>query len=288
MTILIFGGSGTVGRSLVPIMAESGEKVRVATRSEAYAATLPAGVEPVIADMDDPESLRRALDGVESVFLLVANEPREAHRGLVTVALAIEASTQHLVFLSNDLSTRTHIVPHAGAKIAIEAAVRASGIPYTILRPTCFAQNDYMVKDAILAGAYPTPMGEIGVARVDTRDVARAAANALLQRRAQNEVFVLSSLEAPNGEGAAALWAEALGRPVVYPNLSPEAFAAGAQEFLPPWLNFDLLIMHRHFQAAGHPITSKDIEAQVILLPDGPRSYTDFVEETAGSWIGSN
>lgn len=284
MTILVFGGSGIVGQALVPILYANGAKVRVVTRSKAYAATLPDDIETVIADMDDPPTLRRAFDRVESVFLLLANGPQETQQGLATLAIAVEAPPKHIVYLSSGLSARAPIVPHAGSKVAIEAALRASGIAYTVLRPSFFAQNDLVVKDAIMAGAYPTPLGPHPVARVDSRDVALAAATALLTVRARNETFDLSSSDAPNGVETAALWSTALGRKVVYPDLSPEAFADSVQSMLPPWLNFDLLIMHRWFKRYGFPVGQKDLEAQAALLPDGPRSYASFVEQTVAAW----
>jgi uncharacterized protein YbjT (DUF2867 family) len=286
MTVLVFGGSGTIGRLLVPILHASGVQIRVATRSKEYAETLPIGVEAVIADMDDPASLRRAFEGIETVFLLVAHDPLETQRGLVTLAIAYEASCKYIVYLSNHMSTLSPLVPHSGSKLAIETALRYTGIPHTILRPTNFAQNDLWLKDAIVAGAYPWPIGNFPVTRIDVRDVALAAANLLQNPRANNEAFTLSTLDAPNGEETAALWSRALGRTVVYPNHTPEEFEAEMETLMPSWFNFDLLIMNRYFQRYGCPVDAQDLEAQTILLPDGPRSYASFVEETAASWIG--
>ncbi|WP_444925554.1 SDR family oxidoreductase [Microbulbifer sp. TRSA002] len=186
MTVLIFGGSGNVGRALIPILYASGAKIRVATRSTAYAASLPDDIDTVIADMDAPPTLRSAFKGVESVFLLIANSPKETHQGLSTLAIAAESPPRHIVYLSSDLAVRAPMIPHAGGKFAIETALRASGIAHTILRPTYFAQNDLVQKDVITAGAYATPLGPHPVARIDIRDVALAAASALLDIRAKN------------------------------------------------------------------------------------------------------
>ncbi|MCV0427698.1 MAG: NmrA family NAD(P)-binding protein, partial [Roseibium sp.] len=246
----------------------------------------PIGVEAVIADMDDPASLRRAFEGVEIVFLLVANDPLETQRGLVTLAIADESSCKYIVYLSNHMSTLSPLVPHSGSKIAIETAIRYTGIPYTILRPTNFAQNDLWLKDAIVAGSYPWPIGNFPVTRVDARDVALAAANLLLNPRANNEAFTLSSLDAPNGEETAALWSKAIGRTVLYPNYTPEEFESRMETMIPSWFNFDFLIMNRYFQRYGCPVDAQVFETQATLLPDGPRSYASFVEETAAAWSG--
>ncbi len=284
MTILVLGGTGTVGRSLVERLHAEGAKIRLVTRSRERAEGLPSDIEAVVADMDDPPSLRPAFKGVESAFLLVANSPQETQQGLTTLAIAQESPPRHLVYLSNDLTKSAPMVPHAGAKIAIETALRASGIPHTILRPTYFAQNDLLFRAAIQEGVYPVPLGPFPVARVDTRDVALAAATLLLKPRGRNGEIRLSSLDAPNGEESAALWSTSLGRPVAYPNLSPEAFFESAEATLPGWLNFDLLLMFRVFAARGHALREHELAAQRDVLPHAPRSYRAFVEETAAAW----
>ena len=110
MTILVFGGTGTVGRSLVEILHAEGAKVRVITRSEQHAVGLASGIEAFIADMDDPPSLQPAFEGVESAFLLVSNSPQETQQGIATLAIAQEFSLKHIVYISSDLSVRAPTV----------------------------------------------------------------------------------------------------------------------------------------------------------------------------------
>lgn len=145
--------------------------------------------------------------------------------------------------------------------MAIETAIRHTGIQHTILRPTNFAQNDIWLKDDIISVTYPWPIGLLPVTRVDVRDVALAAANLLLNPLANNEVFTLSSPDAPNGEETAALWSKALGRTVVYPDYTPEEFEAKMDAKIPSWFNFDFLIMNRHFQRYGCPVDAQGFEA---------------------------
>ena len=64
------------------------------------------------------------------------------------------------------LVDRAPHLPHFGAKLPIEAAIKASGIAYTIVRPNNFYQNDYWYKDAMLQyGVYPQPLGGVGLSR---------------------------------------------------------------------------------------------------------------------------
>ena len=92
-----------------------------------------------------------------------------------------------VVFLSVHRVDEAPHLPHFGAKLPVEAAIRDSGIPWTILRPNNFFQNDLWFKDAMLAyGAYPQPFGGVGLSRVDVRDIAEAAALALTTDAAAN------------------------------------------------------------------------------------------------------
>lgn len=287
MTVLLLGGSGQVG-SLVAaeILSRSG-RPRVLTRKAETLAELPTGVEGFVGDVEQPESLAPALAGVEAVFLLLANDPKETHQALTALAAIKQSGVRRLVYLSSRLSSEAPHVPHAGAKLAVEAAITRSDLAYTILQPTFFAQNDLMGREAILhAGIYPHPLGQHGVARVDTRDVASAAATALLSGKGAGARFPLSSPDAPSGPESAALWSEALGREVRYPGDDLQAWAKSVEGLLPAWFIYDLAMMYRHLQAAGEWLSDPELALQEELLGGPPRRYGDFVRETANAWLG--
>lgn len=278
MVVTVIGGTGTVGAALVEHLRGVEAEVRVVSRD-------PSGVAGgVQADLDVPESLRAAVDGAEAVFLLVPNGPAETHRALTALSVILDAGVKRLVYLSSDLSRFAPLVPHAGAKLAVEAAIRASGISHTILHPTFFMQNDLMLRDALLAGFYPQPCGLRPLARVDTRDVAEAAARALLDGAAEGETVLISSPDSPNGAETAALWSEVLGREVIFPHETPEDWGRAMAGTMPPWMVFDLCLMFRHFQRAGHPVDPNELKAQTILLPNGSLSYREFARGCARDW----
>jgi uncharacterized protein YbjT (DUF2867 family) len=67
-------------------------------------------------------------------------------------------------------------VPHFAAKLAIESALLEFDLPFTIIRPNYFFQNDGTLKDVLLgAGLYPMALGRPGISAVDVRDIAEAA-----------------------------------------------------------------------------------------------------------------
>lgn len=287
MMVVVFGGTGQVGGALVDVLVKQGVGVRAVGRSADKAALLPAGAIGCVADLDRPESLAAALHGADAVFLMVPNGPAETHQGLTALSMIVEAAPAYIVYLSNDLSVSAPQVPHGGAKLGIEAAIRASGIRHTILRPTYFAQNDLLVRDALLAGVYPVPLGTLPVSRIDVRDVADAVAKALLEGAGEGQSIFLSSMDQPNGEETAGLWSAAFDAPIVFPNESPDDWANGVRWLLPAWLVFDLRLMYRHLQRAGRPVCERDLEAQATLLPHGPRSYRAFIDDCARDWRGA-
>ena len=98
--------------------------------------------------------------------------PRQTAYGL-----SKKAGLKHVTYLSVFKADQFLEVPHFAAKYAIEEAIRAGRMPYTILRPAYFVQNERGLKAALTgAGVYPIPAGNQGVAVVDVRDIAEAAA----------------------------------------------------------------------------------------------------------------
>lgn len=285
MNILVIGGTGTVGSAVVRELLARHQTVRVLTRGDG--GRLPAGVTPVQGDLLDPATVRAVFTGIDSVFLLNAVSVTEAHEGLMALNGARLAGVAKVVYLSvHGPETASHL-PHFGSKIAVETALRASGLRHTILRPNNFFQNDYWYKDALLQyGVYPQPIGPVGVSRVDVRDIAEAAAEALLSDGHDGEVYNLVGPEAMTGEATAAVWARALGRRVVYGGDDMDAWERQALAMLPPWMVFDFRLMYEHFQRRGLLASAEDIARQTRLIGHAPRAFEAFARETAEAWKG--
>lgn len=136
--ILVTGATGNVGRELVNLLLEGGEKVAAVTRDPATAA-LPGGAHVVGGDPSRPQTLTSALDGVEAVFL----SPRAVGDATAELlSLAAEQGVQRVVALS------AVTVEYGGGYQrfaerfkAVEDAAKASGLGWTILRCADFAAN---------------------------------------------------------------------------------------------------------------------------------------------------
>jgi uncharacterized protein YbjT (DUF2867 family) len=142
--ILITGGTGFIGRHVVARLIENGEKIRVASRGSRKA-DLPGGVQQVAADVVSGEGLADALAGVEKVVHLVAVisekggqrfDPVIRGGTMKLVAEAEKASVNKLVYVSAIGAAPDPKFPYWHAKWQAEQAITASGLNYTIVRPS--------------------------------------------------------------------------------------------------------------------------------------------------------
>jgi uncharacterized protein YbjT (DUF2867 family) len=149
--ILVTGGTGTLGRQVVPRLREAGCDVRVLSRRTREAAD---GIEYVTGDLLKDEGTQAAVDGAGIIVHCAggAKGDDEATRNLVRAASL--AGTQHLVYISVVGADRIPIVSgidramfgYFGSKLAAERAVADSGLPWTTLRATQF--HDLCLKTA--------------------------------------------------------------------------------------------------------------------------------------------
>ncbi|UKJ09111.1 SDR family oxidoreductase [Solitalea lacus] len=285
MKILVIGGTGTVGSKVVDELRSRNVDVSVLTRNTAKIDNLPHGVKGIQGDLLDVETIRSAFKGMDGVFMLNGVSLTETHEGIMAVNGARMAGVKRFVYMSVHNLDLAPYLPHFGSKISIEIAIKASGIPYTILRPNHFYQNDYMFKDALLQyNVWPQPIGNIGLSRVDVRDIAEAAAIALTTDGHDGKTYNLVGPDVFTGNSVAETWSNVLGRPIVYVGDDLITWEQQALNYLPAWLVFDLSLMFAYFQKNGLKATTKDIELLTQLLGHTPRSFIDFAKETANEW----
>lgn len=150
--ILVCGGTGTLGQHLAPLLLARGFDVRLLARHEtpAIAPIVGAGAQLTLGDVRDEAVLGRALGEVDTVVSAIAGfggrDPlgsravdREANIGLIHAAR--RAGIGHFVMLSIHQASATHPIELFRDKWAAEEALRASGLSWTILRPTAYLET---------------------------------------------------------------------------------------------------------------------------------------------------
>ena len=172
--ILIIGAGSRTGRELVRLLRVTGAPVRLLTRSA-------PGPDEVVGDLADPASLDRAMKGADAVFLLSSAAPGELAWHRNAIEAAARAGVGHLVrssILGADPASPARFIRDHGQA---DELLRASGVPFTILRPNFYMHNVTELWPPSLdpQGNYYAPAGEARISMVDARDVGAVAARVL-------------------------------------------------------------------------------------------------------------
>lgn len=285
MATLVIGGTGRVGSLIVSSLLDRGEAVTLLTRSAERAATAPAGAQAVVGNLADPPSLQGIFSGCDKLMLITASHPDETVHGQNAVRAAKKAGVRKIVYSSVIMPPGSQVIPNFAAKIPIETAVRESGVPFTILRPSSFFQNDLWYQDAMLQfGVYPQPIGPLGLPRIDIRDIADAAVNALLSTKLDGKTINLCCPDILNGKDTARIWSEHLRTEVNYMGDDLDQWGQAAAQFMPGWMVHDLKIMYGFFQKNHFKIEAREVADAESAIGHSPRRYPDFVTETAAVW----
>ena len=285
MSILVIGSTGTIGSLVVRGLAEQGAQVRALVRQPGKA-SLPEGVQAVVGDLTDVASLRAAMTGVRTLFLLNALVADELTQSLQALNVAREAGIQRIVYLSVINADKYPEVPHFTSKHTVERMIDRLNLPATVLRPAYFMQNDIGIQPVIESyGVFPMPIGATGVAMVDARDIADIAVAELLRRdRAEGPLpavtLDVAGRELFTGESATAVWSQALGRQIHYGGDDVAAFEAQlVQNHVPPWMAYDLRLMMARIQQVGQIPADGAVQQLEAILGRPMRTYQAFVAE---------
>jgi uncharacterized protein YbjT (DUF2867 family) len=283
MKILVTGGTGRVGSEVVKELQKRKADVRLLVRKNG--APMPTGVEAAIGDLLDPVSVEKAMDGVDKLYLLNAVLPDELTQGLIAYDLAKKLKLRHVVYHSVFRVEHFKDVPHFAPKLAIESALREFDIPFTIIRPNYFIQNDATLKDALTkTGIYPMPLGQVGISAVDIRDIAEAAAIALTSDGHFGKTYNLNGPEVLSGPKVASIWSGLLGKEIRYAGDDMDAFEEQMRKGAPSSSAFDIRMMFEGYLERGFIAEDGDLETLTELLGHTPRRYEDFAKETFVQW----
>jgi uncharacterized protein YbjT (DUF2867 family) len=216
--ILVTGATGNVGGELVAALARLGAPARALVRDPARA-SLPAGVEVARGDLSAPDSIEPALAGVRAVFLLGGWDDMA---GLLR-RLA-DAGAEHVVLLTSRCVVGGRPDNAVTAMwLDSEAAVRASGLAWTILRPSGYQSNALRWLPQLRAGdVVRAPWPDVPVAAIDPADIAAVAATVLLTPGHDGAAHELSGPEPLTPGEQVATLAQVLERPLRYEPLTDD------------------------------------------------------------------
>jgi len=279
--IPITGATGTVGNEVVKRLSAHGVHVRAVTRDpqKADAQRLPH-VHVVQGDFEDVESMRRACAGVDRAFLLTNSTERAEPQQIAFTRVAHQSGVRHIVKLSQlhaDASSPGRFLRYHAA---VEAAVQASGLTFTFLRPNLYMQGLLNFRQSIQEqSAFFAAAGDARISAVDVRDLADVAVAALTTAQHDNQIYALTGPEALTFTEMAHQLSRAIGRTITCVDVPPASMrAALADQGFPAWQVDGLLeefAMYRRREAAG-------VEPGVRDAPGRPpRAFAEFARDYA-------
>lgn len=220
--VLVTGATGNTGSILVPGLREAGVEVRALVRDESKAQPLEQiGVEIVLGDLDRPETIAPAVDGVDKIYLLTWNGPTQEQQAKNVINAAAEAGNPHIVRHSMWGSEKSRIVQQG---YRVEQALKSSGLPWTLLKPTFFMQNTMMAAQTIASdGVIYWDMDDGRLGMIDLRDIADSALALLTGSGHEGKSYILTGPQAISFHDVAAAFSKVLGKDVKYVKVPHEA-----------------------------------------------------------------
>ncbi|KXG86065.1 SDR family oxidoreductase [Agrobacterium bohemicum] len=236
--LLVTGASGNLGQAIIHHLLETykvpASNIVAASRDASKLSSLGSkGVELRNADFDDAASLDAAFTGIDTVLIIstdalaVPGQRLTQHKA--AVAVAAKAGVKHIAYTSMPNPDKS-LVTFAPDHLGTEEAVKASGLPYTIIRNAWYNDN-YLhgMPHNLQGGQWFTAMGEGKVSNVSRDDCARAAAAVLAKGQPENKTYTITGPQSLNADEIAAIISQATGKPLAVVKVSPADLQKGIE-----------------------------------------------------------
>ena len=267
--ILITGASGSVGKAVLQEASRKGSKFRAMFRSKHEAAKAPAGCEPVLADYSDKQSLRNALEGVTSIYVVCSPIPQLVELEGNVLDACKESGVEHVV-LNSALGAGDFPKSFPSWHRKVEDKLKATGMSYTILRPNGFLQNivAFNAPSIRAQGVFYAAMGDAKVSYLDIGDIAVVAVKALQGGAHSGKTYELNGPEAISNHELAKRISRITGRAVNYVDI-PETAQREAMLALgmPEWQVTALLELQQYYKQGGGAKTDGLLQSLIERPP---------------------
>lgn len=284
---LVTGATGTVGAFLVRELSRRSELTRAAVHTEAKAWKIrEANVELFEMDFSKRSTVDAALNGVERLYLLTPFAPGQYEIAEYVIKKAKESGVKYIVRQSA-LGAESEAIRIFKTHRDIERLIEASGIDYTILRPNAFMQNfvNFFADSARRTGKIHFPLSAAKVSYIDARDIAHVAAELLsggLKTEHFGKAYGLTGPAPITMREVAAMMSKAIGKPVQYVDVSPEAARQGMKDAgMPDWAIEPLLELYAYQREGKGEFVTDAVEE---ITGRKPIPFEEFMKDIAASF----
>ncbi|MFX1274182.1 MAG: NmrA/HSCARG family protein [Promethearchaeota archaeon] len=276
--VLVTGATGKQGGSVVQSLLDFGHRVRGLTRvpeSKKAISLEEQGVEIVKGDFKKPDTIRKALEGVDAIFLMgtpfEGGVEEETDLGITVVDIAKEVGVKHLVYSSVGSAHKNTSIPHFDSKFKVEEYIRDIDIPHTIIRPVFFMENFFApwTFPGLKEGRITAPMKpDRKLAMIAVRDIGRFAVHVFENR----DKFLGKSIDIASDEHTheeiARKLSRVIGRKIkFYEQSSDDAKALGE----------DMVKMYKWFNEIGYDIDLEELNRNYPTIKW--TSFDDWAED---------
>lgn len=273
--IVVTGATGTIGGRVVEGLLAQQVPVVAFVRDAAKA---PPGTRAAVGTFEDRASLERAFAGADTLVLITAANANAAEQTLAAIDAAKAANVRKVVRISALKAAPDGPTDNTRQHGRTEAALKASGLTYVILRPHYFMQNLTSSMSTIRGeGKIYWGVGDGRMGMVDTRDVADAAVTAALTDKFDGNTYELTGPASISYNEVAAAVGRGLGREVTYAPVPPEAAGEAVRRYGADEWTVRLLRDYCTAYSKGFgDFTTGDVQR---ITGRAPRSIDDFVRE---------
>ncbi len=283
--LLVTGAAGQLGRAILHHLVETSKvspaDLIAASRDTAKLSDIAAkGIETRVADFNDEAGLVKAFTGVDRVLIIstddLATPGNRLKQHKVAVSAAVKAGVKHIVYTSMPNPDKS-LVTFAPDHLGTEEAIKASGIAYTILRNSWYHDNYLMsMPHNLQVGKWYTAMGTGKITNISRDDCARAAAAALANPPAGNQILTLTGSESLSAEEIAARVSTATGKPLDVVHVTDEQLGHGLTGAgLPDFVVNMLVSADANVRAGNFDLVTGDFETLTGRKQQSLAAYFD-------------
>ena len=279
--LLVTGATGRVGHRVVRALVARGARVRALVRDPHQGAKIVGtDVELAVGDFLQPDTLERALDGVEGALLIAPRSMQQVRSQAAFIDAAARTRLPRLALLSMIGADPNSPSPIAYWHAMAEQRIAASRLPCTILRPNVPMQTLLsFAADVRSDGLLRIPAGDGRAALIDEEDIAAAAASVLVASHHVGSSYTLTGPAALGFEEIAAELGAASGRSIAYAPITPADLKPRAQEWSLSGHYADAIVAVWRAIACGR---YEGVTGDVELLTQRPaKSFRIFASENA-------
>jgi uncharacterized protein YbjT (DUF2867 family) len=284
--ILLTGATGTTGRRVARRLTKWGYRFSALVRDPDKVTGLKSSkVELIKGDFGKPDSLKRAMEGIEHAFLLPPNTKDQFRLERNFIDAAREAGVRYLVKYSAigaDPDSPSRLLRWHGEA---EKYLEQSGIRHSIVRPDIFMQNftNLYAEQIKEQKQFRLPFGDARCGWVDVRDIGRLIARLLTENGHKNNVLTVTGPESLSCEDAAEVLSNAVGKKIQYVDLKPKEFKKEMMESGVPETMAEAVT--ELYKLVSEGLCDVVTDTFYEITEKQPRTFDEFVDDNLSLFL---